>query len=71
MSAKTTWAPATICARLRAQRRGRALPERIVSAGRRWDRDGALRTILLMWCLRLRYALGADPAALHRAYYGR
>lgn len=60
-----------ICARLRRVRRGVALPEPVQSAGRRWDRDGALRTILLMWRLRLRYALGADPAALHRAYYGR
>ena len=41
------------------------------SSGRRWDRDGALATIVLMWTLRLRYFLGADPAALARAYHGR
>ena len=60
-----------ICRRLR--RRAAPLAHRAVieSSGRRWDRDGALATILLMWRLRLRYFLGADPAALHEAYYGR
>ena len=31
--------------------------------GRRWRRHGTLRTILLMWRLRLRFFLGADPAS--------
>jgi hypothetical protein len=30
-----------------------------------------LRTIVLMWALRLLYALGVSPARLHRCYYGR
>ncbi|MFM7272236.1 MAG: TIGR04283 family arsenosugar biosynthesis glycosyltransferase [Gammaproteobacteria bacterium] len=59
-----------ICVRLGGLQRGLALPEPIHTSGRRWDRDGALRTIVLMWWLRLRYALGATPADLHRAYYG-
>ena len=59
-----------ICARLRRVAAPQALAERVVSSGRRWDRDGAVRTILLMWWLRLRYRFGADPAVLHRAYYG-
>jgi rSAM/selenodomain-associated transferase 2 len=46
------------------------LRERIVTSSRRWERDGVFRTILLMWRLRLLYALGADPRRLHRAYYG-
>lgn len=60
-----------MCVRLRRLGAPRCLRERIVSSGRRWDRNGALSTIFLMWCLRLRYRFGADPAALHRAYYGR
>jgi rSAM/selenodomain-associated transferase 2 len=44
------------------------LRARVRTSGRRWERHGALRTILLMWSLRLRYALGADPAALARRY---
>ena len=47
------------------------LRERAVTSGRRWERHGALRTILLMWRLRLAYALGADPKTLARRYDGR
>jgi rSAM/selenodomain-associated transferase 2 len=44
------------------------LRERVVTSGRRWERRGTLRTILLMWRLRLAYALGADPHRLARRY---
>ena len=44
---------------------------RVVTSGRRWDKKGVLRTIVLMWRLRLAYTFGADPAALARRYgYG-
>jgi len=46
------------------------LPQRVTTSGRRWDRQGALRTILLMWRLRLAFALGADPHRLAAAYHG-
>ena len=60
-----------ICLRLRRHGAPLAHPAFIESSGRRWDRDGALATILLMWRLRLCYFLGADPAALHEDYYGQ
>ena len=44
------------------------LRERVVTSGRRWERHGVLRTVWTMWRLRLAFALGADPAALARAY---
>jgi rSAM/selenodomain-associated transferase 2 len=44
------------------------LRRRLVTSGRRWERDGVMRTVLLMWRLRLAYALGADPADLARQY---
>jgi rSAM/selenodomain-associated transferase 2 len=44
------------------------LRERVVTSGRRWERRGTRRTILLMWRLRLAYALGADPRLLARRY---
>ncbi len=44
------------------------LRERVITSGRRWERDGALATITLMWRLRLAYALGADPRQLARRY---
>jgi rSAM/selenodomain-associated transferase 2 len=39
-----------------------------VTSGRRWERNGVLRTILLMWRLRLAYYLGVEPALLARLY---
>jgi rSAM/selenodomain-associated transferase 2 len=44
------------------------LRERVVTSGRRWDRAGPLRMIVLMWRLRLAFALGADPRSLARRY---
>lgn len=45
-----------------------ALHARVTTSDRRWRKHGLLRTLLLMWRLRLRYFLGADPAKLARAY---
>ena len=44
------------------------LRERVVTSGRRWEKHGTLRTIVLMWRLRLAYALGADPRRLASRY---
>jgi rSAM/selenodomain-associated transferase 2 len=44
------------------------LRARAVTSGRRWERHGLLRTILLMWRLRLAFLLGADPARLAERY---
>jgi rSAM/selenodomain-associated transferase 2 len=53
------------------KRRGRpaCLAERVATSGRRWERRGVLRTIVLMWRLRLMYFLGVRPEALARIYY--
>ena len=53
---------------LRRRTRPLCLRERVVTSARRWERRGALRTIVLMWRLRLAYALGADPRRLARLY---
>lgn len=48
------------------------LRARVTTSARRWEIHGVVRTILLMWRLRLAYFLGADPARLARQYgYGR
>jgi rSAM/selenodomain-associated transferase 2 len=39
-----------------------------LTSGRRWDRHGAWRTILLMWRLRAEYFFGADPRRLALKY---
>ena len=44
------------------------LRARVVTSGRRWESRGVLRTILLMWRLRLLYFLGASPERLARRY---
>ena len=44
------------------------LKAKVISSGRRWERNGVCRTILLMWSLRLRYYFGADPQALAALY---
>jgi len=43
----------------------------IVTSGRRWEKRGVLRTILLMWGLRLAYWLGVDPRRLAVRYGNR
>lgn len=44
------------------------LRARAVASGRRWEARGVVRTVVLMWRLRLAYALGADPARLADRY---
>jgi len=39
-----------------------------ITSGRRWDRHGVVRTVVLMWRLRLAYFLGARPDELARRY---
>jgi rSAM/selenodomain-associated transferase 2 len=57
----------------RLKRGGRlaALRLRVVTSARKWEDEGIVRTIVLMWALRLLYALGVSPARLHRWYYRR
>lgn len=44
------------------------LKARVTTSGRRWETQGVWRTILRMWWLRLRFALGADPRRLAVEY---
>jgi rSAM/selenodomain-associated transferase 2 len=41
---------------------------RVLTSARRWESRGVLRTIVLMWRLRLLYFLGAPPERLARLY---
>ena len=47
------------------------LRHRVVTSARRWEERGVVRTILLMWRLRLAYWLGADPRGLAIRYGNR
>jgi len=41
----------------------------VVTSSRRWQDHGILRTILLMWWLRLLFFFGVSPRTLARQYY--
>lgn len=42
---------------------------KVITSARRWQKNGVLRTIVLMWCLRLSYFLGVRPETLVKIYY--
>lgn len=44
------------------------LRERVTTSGRRWEKNGVARTIVLMWRLRLAFYLGVKPDELARDY---
>ena len=60
-----------LCRRLKRRGRIAALRLRVTTSARKWEREGAVRTILLMWALRFLYVAGVAPARLHRWYYRR
>lgn len=45
-----------------------ALRTKVTTSFRRWEQQGALRTILQMWLLRFLYWIGVPPQILHRLY---
>ena len=57
-----------LSARLRRVAPPCCLDSRVHTAGRRWLAHGVWRTIVRMWWLRLRFALGASAATLAHAY---
>ncbi len=56
------------CRALKRQGRIACLRSRVVSSARRWEQNGPVRTILLMWALKLLYLAGVSPARLKRLY---
>jgi hypothetical protein len=46
------------------------IPEiKVTTDSRRWEKNGILKTITLMWYLRALYFLGVSPAHLAKRYY--
>ena len=54
--------------RLKRHARPLCIPDPVTVSARRWEKHGVLRTILLMWRLRLAYWCGADPRTLALRY---
>lgn len=57
-------------ARLKRVSRPICLSARVTTSGRRWERHGLWRTILLMWWLRLQFFFGRDVDRLALRYDG-
>jgi rSAM/selenodomain-associated transferase 2 len=55
----------------RLKRAGRlaCLRQRVTTSARKWEREGIIRTIVLMWTLRGLWFCGVAPERLHRWYY--
>jgi rSAM/selenodomain-associated transferase 2 len=45
-----------------------ALRETVITSFRRWEQNGPLKTILLMWTLRFLYWIGVNPRHLDKFY---
>jgi rSAM/selenodomain-associated transferase 2 len=58
-----------ICKAARRLARPAIIESAVVSSSRRWQQNGVVKTILLMWALRLAFWVGVSPARLHRIYY--
>ncbi len=54
--------------RLKKIGRPLCLKDRLVTSSRRWEEHGLMRTVVLMWSLRLAYAIGVRPDVLKRFY---
>lgn len=44
------------------------LRSKVITSSRRWEAHGVVRTVLLMWWIRLLYSLGVSPQTLHGMY---
>jgi len=58
-----------ICRRLRRYGAPFCIPSVLITSSRRWQTNGFVRTVLLMWSLRWRYFFGATPEQLVERYY--
>ncbi len=45
------------------------LSENVITSSRKWEQQGVIKTIMLMWRLRLSYFFGASTEKLARQYY--
>jgi rSAM/selenodomain-associated transferase 2 len=58
-----------LCKRLKSRSRPVCIRSPVITSSRRWEENGILKTIWLMWRLRWAYFRGADPAELVKRYY--
>lgn len=54
--------------KLKSHQKPACLQARVKTSSRRWERHGVLRTVILMWKLRLYYYFGVSPEVLREMY---
>ena len=59
-----------LCNKLKQLGKPLCLTAKVNSSGRRWEQFGVIKTIFLMWWLRLLYCFGFSPKQLSRLYSG-
>ncbi|MBL1321824.1 MAG: TIGR04283 family arsenosugar biosynthesis glycosyltransferase [Methylophaga sp.] len=57
-----------LSSRLKKHGKPYCIKKKVLSSGRRWLSFGVVKTVLLMWWLRLRYFFGANPTKLEQLY---
>ena len=57
-----------LSSKLKKQTKPYCVKAKVISSGRRWLSFGVIKTVLLMWWLRLRYFFGSDPTDLEQLY---
>jgi rSAM/selenodomain-associated transferase 2 len=57
-----------LCKRLKRVSPPLCLRDCAVTSGRRWEKNGVINTMILMWRLRFAYFCGADPKKLAQQY---
>ena len=55
--------------KLKAVGKSACIKQRVITSSRKWEENGIVRTVLLMWRLRLQYFLGVSADKLHSQYY--
>ena len=45
------------------------LKSSVITSSRRWEKNGIVKTVLLMWSIRLQYFFGVKPELLVKKYY--
>ena len=60
----------SLCKTLRKRSSPWVCSDKVLTSSRRWEQHGILKTVLLMWRLRLAYFLGVSPDRLVKMYYG-
>ncbi len=58
----------SLCTKLKKISSPLCLNEKVISSGRRWEKNGLVKTILLMWSLRIRYFFGENTETLSILY---